>query len=134
MAIYNGIYRWDGTRSDDREPIAWSPGAYDIKIFKCVSSGNVQHLKSHVCIYAGTGEGHSISAKPEKFAKQICNDFSLDMERVLWIEDHLTDDERYEVVMFTRSAKVGKDIFYRTDKRKPLEREMNMIEKEMILV
>lgn len=135
MAIYNGRYRWDGTKRDEQDPIAWSPGAYDIKIFEFVSTGNVQHLKSHVCVYARTGEGHSISAKPEKFAKRICHDFSLEMERVLWIEDLLTEDEeRYEVVTFTRASQVGKHTFYRTDKRKALKREINMVEKEMVEV
>lgn len=135
MAIYNGRYKWDGTKTDDREPIAWSPGAYDVKIFEFVSTGNVQHLKSHVCVYARTGKGHSISAKPESFAKRICHDFSLEMERVLWIEDHLTDDDdRYEIVTFTPTSKVGKHTFYRTDKRKAHEREINMVQREMAVV
>ncbi|NOR24344.1 MAG: hypothetical protein GQ542_08105 [Desulforhopalus sp.] len=132
MAIFNGRYRWDGTKRGEYEPIAWSPGAYDLKIFKCSSSSEkVQHLKPFICIYAPTGEGQSISANPEKFAKQICNDFSLDLERVLWIEDLLTEENRYEVIMFTRSAKIGKTTFYRTDKRMALEREVLMIQQEI---
>lgn len=53
----------------------------------------------------------------------------------MWIEDHLTDDdERYEVITFTRGSKVGKDTFYKTEKRKALEREINMVQKEMVQV
>jgi len=132
MAIYAGRYKWDGKKTGQQEPIAWSPGAYDIKIFQCTSaSEKVQHLKPVVCIYAQTGEGQSISANPERFAKQICNDFSLDIERVLWIEDLLTAENRYEVVSFTRSTKIGDTILYRTDKRMALEREVWMIKKEL---
>lgn len=132
MAIFDGRYRWDGTKRGEYEPIAWSPGAYDVKIFKCSSSSEkVQHLKPFICIYAPTGEGQSISANPEKFAKQICNDFSLDLERVLWIEDLLTKENRYEIIMFTRSTKIGKATFYRTDKRMALEREVLMIQQEI---
>ena len=132
MAIFDGRYRWDGTKRGEQEPIAWSPGAYDVKIFKCSSSSQkVQHLKPFVCIYAPTGEGQSISANPEKFAKQICNDFSLDLERVIWIEDLLTDENRYEVVMFTRTGKMGNITFYRTDKRMALEPEICMIQQEI---
>lgn len=132
MAIFDGRYQWDGTKKDEREPIAWSPGAYNVKIFKCAStSDKIQFLKPFVCIFAATGEGQSISANPEKFAKQICDDFSLEIERVLWVEDLLTDQERYQIVMFTRSSKVAGTIFYRTDKRTALEREVRMIEQEL---
>lgn len=132
MAIFNGRYRWDGTKKNNQEPIAWSPGAYDVKIFRCAASAlKVEYLKPIVCVYAPTGEGQSISAHPEKFAKQICNDFSLDMERVLWVEDNLKDDDRYEVVMFTRSGQIGNTIFYRSRKRPAFKCEVEMIEQEL---
>jgi len=131
MAIFDGRYRWDGTKTGEQEPIAWSPGAYDVKIFKCaMSSDKVQRLKPVVCIYAATGEGQSISATPEKFAKQICHDFDLDIERVLWIEDQLTETDRYMVVLFSRSTKVGTTIFYKTTKRLALEPELQLIFRE----
>jgi len=130
MTNYSGRYQWDGIKKDNQEPIAWSPGAYDIEIFQCGSAaGRVQHLKSHVCIYARTGKGHSISANPEKFAKQICSDFSLELERVLWVEDHLCEEDRYEVVLFSRSGRVGRDIFYKINKRSPLDHEIELIHK-----
>ncbi len=133
MAIFDGRYQWDGTKQGEHEPIAWSPGAYDLKIFKyAASSDKVLHLKPVVCIYSATGEGQSISAHPEKFAKQICNDFSLEMERVLWVEDLQTEKDRYEIVSFTRSMKVGDIIFYRTEKRKASEREISVIEQGTI--
>ena len=129
MAIFDGRYRWDGTKQGAHEPIAWSPGAYDLKIFNYApSSAKVQHLKPVVCIYSATGEGQSISAHPEKFAKQICNEFSLEMERVLWVEDLQTEQDRYQVVSFTQSMKIGKTVFYRTDKRKAMAREILAIE------
>ncbi len=132
MAIFAGRYRWDGIKTGEQEPIAWSPGAYDVKIFKCVTlSDKVQLLKPYVCIYAPTGEGQSISANPEKFAKQICNDFSLDIEKVFWVEDLLTNNDRYEVVSFTRSTKIGTNVFYKTAKRLALKSEMSVIEREI---
>jgi hypothetical protein len=133
MAIFDGRYRWDGTKQGEHEPIAWSPGAYDLKIFNYApSSAKVQHLKPVVCIYSATGEGQSISAHPEKFAKKICNDFSLEIERVLWVEDLQTEKDRYQIVLFTRSMRVGNIIFYRTDKRKPSDREILVIEQVLI--
>ncbi len=132
MAIFSGRYRWDGTKKGEQEPISWSPGAYDLKIFKrATSSGKVQYLKPYVCIYAQTGEGQSISASPEKFVKQICHDFSLELERVIWIEDLLKEKDRYEVVIFARSAKMGETVFYHTDKRPANPAEVRMIEREL---
>jgi len=128
MAIFNGRYCWDGTRKDNRQPIAWFGGSYDLKIFSCSSlSPKVKHLKSHICLFSGTGEGQSISASPEKFAKQICADFSLEIERVLWVEDHLCGEQGYEVVQFTRASRMGSIVFYRVDKRPPRESERGLI-------
>lgn len=135
MAIFDGKYQWDGIKSSEQEPITWSPGAYNVKIFKCSSSTEkIQFLKPFICIYAATGEGQSISANPERFAKQICNDFSLDIERVLWVEDLLTDEDRYQVVMFTQYAKMAKVILYRTVKRMARESEVLVIQQELSAV
>lgn len=132
MAIFAGRYRWDGTRRGEYEPIAWFAGSYDVKIFKrALPSEKIQHLKPFICIYAMTGEGQSISAHPERFTKQICNDFSLELERVLWVEDLLKKEDRYEIVLFTRSGKMGKTIFYRTEKRMASESEVRMIQNEL---
>jgi hypothetical protein len=135
MAIFDGRYQWDGIKRGEQDPITWSPGAYNVKIFKCTSpTEKVQFLKPFVCIYAPTGQGQSISANPEKFAKQICHDFSLDIERVLWVEDLLTDEDRYQVVMFTQSAKMAKTILYRTAKRMARESEVSVIQQELSAV
>ncbi len=132
MAIFNGIYRWDGTKKDDLEPIAWYPGSYDVKILdRCGKEGKVKHFKTTICLYARTGEGQSISASPEKFAKRICNDFALDIDRVLWVEDLLTERDRYDVILFTRTGKMGKGFFYRTEKRQAREAEVKMIQQAL---
>lgn len=132
MAIFAGKYQWDGTKKEGREPIAWFAGSYEVKLFHCDSSPNkVRHIKPFICLYAATGEGQSISANPEKFAKQICNDFSLDIERVLWVEDLLKDQNRYEVVTFISSAKMGDTTFYRTEKRSAKDSEIRLIQQEL---
>jgi hypothetical protein len=131
MAIFNGRYSWTGKRTDDQQPIAWSPGAYDVQIYKRDSqSKNIELLKPYVCIYSRTGKGQSISVNPEKFAKQLCHEFSLHIERVFWVEDLLGDEDRYEVVQFCRSGRVGKTIFYTIEKRKATSQEIELLKKE----
>jgi hypothetical protein len=132
MQIYNGIYSWDGKRHGNREPIAWFPGSYNLQIFDIGKDSTVvTSLKQFLCLYAETGSGHSISAHPEKFAKQVCRDFSLDLERVLWVEKLPGGGERYEVVVYSRSSKMGETRFYRVLKRPPTDIERQIIETEL---
>ncbi len=131
-SIYVGRYSWDGIKKDDREPIAWSAGAYDVKIYKRPSSSdNVELLKPYVCVFAQTGIGQSISANPEKFAQHISFDFGLHIERVVWVEDLLTTPEQYEIVQFTRKRKIGNTIIYTTEKRMADLEEMRLIKEEI---
>jgi len=132
MKIYDGIYSWDGKRHDSRDPIAWFPGSYRLQIFEVGRTGkNVTALKPYLCIYAETGHGYSISANPEKFAKHICVDFSLDLERVLWVEQLQGGAGPYEVVQFSRSSRLGESRFYQIQKRPPTPPELAFIEMEV---
>jgi len=132
MVVFNGRYRWDGTRKDNIDPIAWFPGAYDLKIFDCSHAAQkVRHFKHYVCLYSRTGEGQSISENPERFAKRICRDFSLAIDHVLWVEDLLLDPEQYDIIQFIRTGKIGENHFYRVEKRKALALELKMIQHEL---
>ncbi len=133
MNIYNGKYSWDGKKHDNRDPIAWFPGAYNLKIvsLKEPQSSKVRYLKPYLCVFSRTGEGVSVSANPEKFAKHICSDFSLEIEKVLWAEDLQTDSDRFEIVIFTRKSKLGDTFFYHVDKRKAIAGEVQIIEKSL---
>jgi hypothetical protein len=132
MAIFNGRYSWDGTKKDSERPIAWFPGTYNLKIIDC-SGGNrsVEQLKPYICLFSETGEGQSIYANPEKFAQQICNDFSLNIERVLWVEEFSDDENRYDIIHFTRSGRLGNKYFYRAKRRPAMEKELHIIRKEL---
>ncbi|PHR28125.1 MAG: hypothetical protein COA36_07585 [Desulfotalea sp.] len=131
-SVYVGRYSWDGIKTDARDPIAWSAGTYDIKIYKRPSRlANVELLKPHVCVYSKTGIGQSISANPEKFAQHICYDFSLHIERVIWVENLLSKDRQYDIIRFKRIRKIGATIFYKTVKRRAGMDEILQIENEL---
>ena len=133
MKIFDGRYSWDGKKRGDHDPIAWFPGAYDVKIvaFPDGEKGKVRHLKPFLCVYAKTGEGLSISAHPEKFAKEICRAFSLELEKVLWVEDTLSEADRFEVAVFKRSGHLAEEPLYRLEKRPATAGEVAMIEREL---
>jgi hypothetical protein len=132
MEIFNGTYDWDGKKHDGRDPIAWFPGSYNLRIFNLtISSGGVTHLKPYLCLFSETGYGHSISAKPGNFAKHVCRDFSLDLERVLWVEEFQEKEDRFEIIVFTRNGKLGDEPLYQPRRRLPTEGERTLIEREL---
>lgn len=135
MKIYAGIYSWDGKKTDHREPIAWFPGSYHLKIFDVRNeSSPVQHLKPYICIYAETGEGMSISANPEKFARRICIDFNLDIDKVMWVEELGESTGNFEVVVFSPKGKLGDITLYSIAKRSPMDGELKSIRAELRLL
>ncbi|SDP55354.1 hypothetical protein [Desulforhopalus singaporensis] len=131
MAIFSGRYSWTGIREDNSEQIAWSAGACDVTIYKWPAKGNVEPLKPYVCVYAQTGSGFSVSANPEKFAKKLCAEFSLELQRVLWVEDHGTAENRFEIVTFSRSSRLGATFFYKVEKRWASDVEAGRLVKEL---
>ncbi len=129
MQLFNGIYSWDGKKRDGRDPIAWFPGSYHLYICRVGDKGGkVTSFRQHLCMYRETGNGHSISAHPEKFAKHVCEDFSIDLERTLWVEINPALDKRYEVIVYSRKSKLKDVFFYRVEKRPPNEVELKLIE------
>ena len=129
MEIFNGIFSWDGKKRDGRDPIAWFPGSYHLYICRVGDTGGkVTSFRQYLCMYQETGNGHSISAHPEKFAKYVCEDFSIDLERTLWVEINPALDKRYEVIVYSRKSKLKDVFFYRVEKRPPNEVELKLIE------
>lgn len=133
MKIFNGRYSWDGKKHDNLEPIAWFPGAYNLKIVDLTEAGNskVRFLKPFLCIFSATGEGVSISEHPEKFAQHICRDFSIEIDKVLWAEELRAGPGRFEIVVFTRNGRLGESFFYRVDRRPAIAGEVRLIEKAL---
>ncbi len=133
MAIFQGRYSWDGTKTDNKEPISWFPGAYDLVIAKLEAGNkNITFLRPYICIYTNTGYGYSVSANPEKFAKRICDDFSLRIDKVLWVERKEPDSEKYEVIIFQEKGQMGETNFYSIEKRKPNLAELQLISQYII--
>ncbi|MBT8329545.1 MAG: hypothetical protein KJO60_07915 [Desulfofustis sp.] len=129
MELFNGIYSWDGKKRGGRDPISWFPGNYHLYIYAIgKDDGKVTSFKQHLCLYSETGKGHSISAHPEKFARHVCEDYSIDLERTLWVEINPSLEKKYEVIVYSRKSKLKELFFYRIQKRPPNETELELIE------
>lgn len=133
MAIFQGRYSWDGTKSDSKEPISWFPGAYDLIIAKLETGNkNVAYLRPYICIFTNTGYGYSVSANPEKFAKRICDDFSLRIDKVLWVERREPGSDDYDVIIFQKKGQMGETSFFSIERRKPNHAELQLITQHTI--
>jgi len=91
-------------------------------------SSKTVFIRPHICIYTNSGSGYSVSANPEKFAKRICEDFHLEMEKVLWVEQLSPHGNDFEVIVFRRNGQMGNTVFYDTEKRPALPNELTRIE------
>ena len=132
MAIFNGRYSWDGTKEDNREPISWFPGAYDIKIVDLSETySGVSFIRPHLCLFTNTGKGYSVSANPERFAKRICEDFNLQIDKVLWVEKREVDENIFDVIIFSKRTQMGDTTFYSMEKRQPLHNELQLINRQL---
>jgi len=134
MAMYQGRYSWDGRKTDEREPISWFPGAYDITIVNLAEEDNsISYMWPYVCVFTTTGSGYSVSANPERFAKRICEDFGLKIEKVLWAEQASAGKADFEIVTFHRRGQLGEQTFYSMKRRKPLANEVSFLRKHLSL-
>jgi len=132
MAIFKGRYSWDGKKSENKEPISWFPGAYDLSISNLAGpQESISYIRPYLCIFTNTGWGYSVSANPEKFAKRICEDFGLPIEKVLWVEQTEPGSHSFEIITFRKRGQMGRQVFYAIEKRRPLENELKLIEKEL---
>jgi len=103
--IFSGIYSWDGKKHDERAPIAWFPGSYHLHICEMERGAN------------------------KRFVRHICHDFSLSVDRVLWVErSRLPATGDYQVIVFTKSGRLAGQDFYRVSKRSPSGAELHVIE------
>jgi len=132
MTIFHGRYSWDGTKADDKEPISWFPGAYDLTITDLSeASDTLTFIRPFLCVFTNTGKGYSVSANPEKFVKRICEDFSLQIDKVLWVERNKPGSESFDIIVFTKKGQMGETAFYSMQKRQPLANELNLIQRQL---
>jgi hypothetical protein len=128
VIVYDGKYTWQGDTSKKKRPISWWRSAYRLRIVDVSRDApGVVFLKPFLVFFADTGEGASVTNCLPDLAKQICEDFHLELTRVVWIEDRPDSNERFRVAMFHPVARLGQDLFYQVDWRSATPRELELI-------
>ncbi len=128
MIVYDGEYSWQGNAKAKKRPISWWPSYYRLRIVDVSRDDpEVVFLKPHVVLFADTGDGASVTNCLPDLAKQICQDFDLDLNRVVWVEDRPEIKERFRVAVFRPVARLSGDIFYRVAWRSAVPSELSII-------
>lgn len=129
MIVYDGEYSWKGSTATKKRPISWWRSDYRLRIVD-VSRGapDIVFLKPHMVLFTDTGKGASVTNCLPDLAKQICEDFKLDLDRVVWVEDRPDIQERFRIAMLRPVARLGSDRFYQVDWRSAIPSELSLIQ------
>ena len=128
MIVYDGEYSWKGSTTAKKRPISWWRSSYQLRIVDVsLDAPDIVFLKPHVVLFADTGEGASVTNCLPDLAKQICEDFDLDLNRVMWVEVHPEIKERFRVALFRPVARLGSDVFYQVAWRAAAPSELSLI-------
>jgi hypothetical protein len=113
VILFDGTYSWQGKTTARKRPISWWRSAYQLRIIDISRDGkDIVFLKPHLVLFADTGQGASVTNCLPELAKRICEDFDLDLNRVVWVEERPEADDRYRVAMFRPVARLSGEAFY----------------------
>ncbi len=66
-------------------------------------------MRPIIVLAAETKEGYSIESRYQDFVKIVCREFSLDLDKVLWITYSLVSDDM-KVAVFEHRTQVGPEM------------------------
>jgi hypothetical protein len=128
VIVYDGEYSWKGNSTAKKRPISWWRSSYRLRIVDVSHNAQgIVFLKPHLVLFADTGKGASVTNCLPDLAKQICEDFGLDLNRVVWVEDCPEIKERFRVAVFRQVARLGSDVFYQVAWRTAIPSELSLI-------
>jgi hypothetical protein len=128
MIVYDGTYSWKGNTTVKKRPISWWQSSYQLRVIDISgNSPDVVFLKPHMVLFTDTGNGASVTNCLPDLAKQICEDFKLDLDRVIWVENRPEATNRFRVAAFQQVARLGQEAFYQVNWRLASAGEMDLI-------
>lgn len=128
MIIYDGDYSWKGSTALKKRPISWWASTYHLKIIDCSEArSSVVALRPYIAIFTDCGGGASVANCLPELARQICDEFKLQINRVLWVEHNPDDPESSRVAFFEAVTHIGEETLYRVQWRAPRQVEWTQI-------
>ena len=128
MIVYDGTYSWKGSTTSKKRPISWWQSSYKLRVVDITrGTPGVVFLKPTLVIFTDTGEGASVTNCLPDLAKQICEDFKLHLDRVVWVEERPGSNPRYRIAVFRQVARLHGEAFYQVDWRSASANEVALI-------
>ncbi len=128
MIIFDGKYSWDGTKRGSSKPVSWWPGAYWLKIIDLSQNrGNLLMLKPILVFAAETENGHCVRNRYQDLVKNVCRDFNLKLEKILWITYNVNSPQEIETALFELVTYLGSEVFFSVRWRPVLPNEQMVI-------
>jgi len=102
LIFYDGIYRLRHKRSSRASLINQDAFAWRIRLIDfTLSQTEIVHLKPIAVIAKQIGRGVFKSSCAESLGRQICRDFSLQVDHILWVEIFQDKSDQFYVATFT---------------------------------
>jgi hypothetical protein len=128
MIVFDGTYSWKGSTRTKKRPISWWQSSYELRVVDIAGGApGVVFLKPTLAIFSDTGDGASVTNCLPDLAKQICDDFDLDLDRVVWVEHRPGATPRYRIAVFRQVARLHDEAFYQVDWRPASPNEIDLI-------
>ena len=128
MIIFDGEYKWDGRKVNDKRPVSWWASSYRLKIINIPDKLSKVHvIRPYICILSNIGKQASIKNCIQNLAKSVCIDFNLNIKKVTWIEYFSGFPENMEVAMFSHMTTIGTEVLYSVSWRPIMPNELEYI-------
>lgn len=114
MIFYDGIYRLRNKRSpkvslNNKDAFAWRIRLIDFTL----SQTEIIHLKPIAVIAKQIGRGVFKSSCAESLGRQICRDFSLQVDHIMWVEIFQDRADQFYVAKFIPKPEPNYHISFR---------------------
>ena len=129
MVLHDFIYEWDGKSRNGEKPISWWPGSYHVRIVQLASdSEDIRHLFTTAVILKNAKiekqMNTSLRNYIHNFAQILSREYSLDIQKTLWIEL----DDKIRVAGLNADQKLEAEMLYTVSWRPIRPNELAMIE------
>ena len=137
MIIFDGKYTWTGRKDKDRphKPVCWWPGSCRLTIVDFSQENpDVLMLKPIIVLAAEPQEGYTVGNRYQDLIKNVCLEFNLDEDKVLWITYTLESDDKMRAAVIVPRTRVGDEVLYSVTWRDLMPTEITMISRYLPIV
>lgn len=129
MIIYDGDYSWTGSTALKKRPISWWASTYHLKLVDLAEAQpRILAMRPYLAIFTDCGGGASVANCLPELAKQICTEFKLQINRVIWVEHNADTPAASRVAFFDPVTHIGAETLYRVQWRPPRQAEWDEIQ------